>query len=793
MTAMVHHNNMKKAIEATRDEPTPTPTMSETLHSLHQKVSALVQKLSAIGADETMPPWAKQQLHEATLDARSIQEALGHICHVARADSSEIEIEITPPPTVHPTPDRVLTSTKSTPSIIRPTTSEDSNVSVTVQDHTSQHARAPITKRRIVHKVYPETATASVAESQSPPLVTPPTRSDGFNVFDTVQDKPSQPCARVTKSSTTRQAHLETVTATSGPTLRACDMGETLVANLDKIVTQDGFQNEVTLQVQKYDNTNTEANQLGACFIFKSTSARDRFKWPDFGIQQKPPTANEAEKWLNHVIKNPPQHTISHYVGHANHIEFQGRLNPGPHVLSNDALGDIHKPYFHIGADKSANRFHVEDLSCLHEKEPRHGLRSANQVLLGIKIWVLIATRHTTKFRKFIDKHWDTERCGSAVSHLELLVSPAQLRKEGIDFTIQVGYPGNLIVTHPCQYHMVINQGACIAQSINFILPGDSIECDKQLRCSQDGLAPYADELGMPMVSISQPKKCLQSADHKKGLKRAADTDTHIAPKIKKTKKGIYRPQELSHLSQVLKELHKKDLVFQSPQLDSMQSVDERVYRFVCAIASRETVRMFFVMVAAWNKHVHSSNPPQQIGTEPVLRRVMLIKAIEGEGALITFISKHNQLHLHKEYLKKKREGYRILCEMREEVRQKAGWSKSLLEYHLEIGKRFLKLSHGKEGILPFLSCYPQKDFDVRLSNSTWFDDEQVEQMKRLLNTPYTTALLLAGKSLEQAVETLQPLELGFHVDDVSWEELKEDEVITKLELVANHALGASS
>ncbi|KAF0640969.1 hypothetical protein FPSE5266_03277 [Fusarium pseudograminearum] len=697
-------------MEATRDEP----TMSETLHSLHQKVSALVQKLSAIGADETMPPWAKQHLHEATLDARSIQEALGHICHAALADSSEIEIEITPPPTVHPTPNRVLTSTKSTPSIIRPATSEDSNVSVTVQDQTSQHARAPITKRRIVHKVYPETATASVAESQSPPLVIPPTRSD-------------------------------------------------------------------------------EANQLGACFIFKSTSARDRFKWPDFSIQQKPPTANEAEKWLNHVIKNPPQHTISHYVGHANHIEFQGRLNPGPHVLSNDALGDIHKPYFHIGADKSANRFHIEDLSCLHEKEPRHGLRSANQVFLGIKIWVLIATRHTTKFRKFIDKHWDTERCGSAVSHLELLVSPAQLRKEGIDFTIQVSYPGNLIVTHPCQYHMVIIQGACIAQSINFILPGDSIECDKQLRCSQDGLAPYADEFGMPMVSTSQPKKCLQSADHKKGLKRAADTDTHIAPKIKKTKKGIYRPQELLHLSQVLKELHKKDLVFQSPQLDSMQSVDERVYRFLCAITSRETVRMFFVMVAAWNKRVHSSDPPQQMGTEPVLRRVMLIKAIEGEGALITFISKHNQLHLHKEYLKKKREGYRILCEMREEVRQKAGWSKNLLEYHLKIGKRFLKLSHGKESILPFLSCYPQKDFDVRLSNSTWFDDEQVEQMKRLLNTPYTTALLLAGKSLEQAVETLQPMELGFHVDDVSWEQLKEDEVITKLELVANHALGASS
>ncbi|KAJ0131253.1 Satratoxin biosynthesis SC1 cluster protein 4 [Fusarium oxysporum f. sp. albedinis] len=113
-------------------------------------------------------------------------------------------------------------------------------------------------------------------------------------------------------------------------------------------------------------------------------------------------------------------------------------------------------------------------------------------------------------------------------------------QRENIDFTIHVGCPGKLIVTPQCRYHLVVDMGPCIAQSIN--------------------------------LKISQAKQ----------------------PRIQLSPIA-------SELKQLATDFNARGLLFQSPQLNERHPPSERVFRLVCAIISRKTLKTFCSIVQAWN------------------------------------------------------------------------------------------------------------------------------------------------------------------------------------------------
>ncbi|KAM0229880.1 hypothetical protein ACHAP5_011518 [Fusarium lateritium] len=200
-------------------------------------------------------------------------------------------------------------------------------------------------------------------------------------------------------------------------------------------------------------------------------------------------------------------------------------------------------------------------ISLAYTEKPGHRLLSANQVIAGVKIWILMATHHTTKFREFVDQHWGLGPCGMAVAHQSLMISPARLRKEEIDFA---------------------NKGPCFAQSINFKLPGESLLCDRQET----------------------------SLRHKaKSLKRGHEDSEDVSHTHKHS------------LQLIANSLRARGLVFTAPELTSRRLPDENTYRFAYVITSDEAFRGVYSIVDAWNKHVRTLEPEPEETNLPVMRR----------------------------------------------------------------------------------------------------------------------------------------------------------------------------
>ncbi|KAF5638577.1 lysine specific demethylase 4c [Fusarium tjaetaba] len=132
---------------------------------------------------------------------------------------------------------------------------------------------------------------------------------------------------------------------------------------------------------------------------------------------------------------------------------------------------------------------HMEDiLSSTDKGGPVHGLQYVNNVLVGIKIWVLILLEAEAEFKSFIGKDWSIGKCDRAISHEQILVSPSRLVAVGIAHTINIRYRGKLIVTEQTQHHMAIKMGPCMAEFVNLALTGDSVCIPDSAKCDRDDL-----------------------------------------------------------------------------------------------------------------------------------------------------------------------------------------------------------------------------------------------------------------------------------------------------------------
>ncbi|KAG8664265.1 uncharacterized protein FPOAC1_013972 [Fusarium poae] len=265
-------------------------------------------------------------------------------------------------------------------------------------------------------------------------------------------------------------------------------------------------------------------------------------------------------------------------------------------VLVEPLLEDIWEPHYHVGDDMSRAAIHTEYMSSREKGGTLHGLRSANAVLVGIKIWVLISLEAETKVKSFVYENFrDPWKCDRAISHIKILVSSSRLDAQGIAYTIKNGYPGNLVLTEQAQHHMAVNMGPCIAESVNLGLTGDSIRSPDFARCDLDGL-------DLPHLARKAPAPPVPS-------KR-----THVEKQVQPNKRINTRPRAIveqapaalpsqtaetresrgrAALEQVADQLRSAGHVSITPIiLHNLPS--DRIYRLMCAFMSRDTIAAFY-------------------------------------------------------------------------------------------------------------------------------------------------------------------------------------------------------
>ncbi|KAF4449989.1 lysine -specific demethylase 4c-like protein [Fusarium austroafricanum] len=546
-------------------------------------------------------------------------------------------------------------------------------------------------------------------------------------------------------------------------------MGANLVPTLEPLITQASIKNEVSIPPPTPIDLGAFKNAIdptsddcpthtikynggepgqGHCFM---TSSDQEFKWPDFSKAiTKLPTIEEAKKWLDQVINNPPKDPISYYLGHGRNLPYRTQLNPGRRILDDPLFGDIHEAYYHIGDDMSGAFFHNEDASHIEEDGTVHGLRSANAVLVGIKIWLLIAPQDELKFRTFAGKNWCIMICSRGLSHLHILVSPSRLDAEGIGYVIKIGYPGNLIITHQAQHHMVINMGPCIAQSINFALPGDSLCSPEHTRCRHDGLALFAEAHNVPMV----PAKPEQSGSTKR--KRVA-----IAKQVKPKKKSrVQGPTTLTlvdlpsrtrsvatraqrGLDQAAVQLRKSGHVFLTPTIKN-NIPSERIFRLVCSLMSRATISSFYNMAAAWNLDSSPISRQSHAKDIPPRQRAMMIKRLDSDKDLSTYLQRYHQLHLHLSVEAEKQGQLRLASEIKKDILEAEGMGSSNFDKHVRKGMLWKTLGDIHCGLLPLISCYAN-DMGARISTTKWLTKNEFDELNMMMEN-------IAGHQVAQNV-----------------------------------------
>ena len=122
-------------------------------------------------------------------------------------------------------------------------------------------------------------------------------------------------------------------------------------------------------------------------------------------------------------------------------------------------------PYLYFGMWASVFCAHTEDMNLL----------SINFLHAGApKVWYAIAAGDDAqRFEQFCEGHYHHARssCPEYMRHKRAMVSPAILKKAGIQFTTAVQYPGDAMITFPGSYHFGFNTGFNVAEATNFAVP----------------------------------------------------------------------------------------------------------------------------------------------------------------------------------------------------------------------------------------------------------------------------------------------------------------------------------
>ncbi|KAH7175904.1 hypothetical protein EDB81DRAFT_632163 [Dactylonectria macrodidyma] len=547
--------------------------------------------------------------------------------------------------------------------------------------------------------------------------------------------------------------------------LSAAELGEGVVPALQRIIPQPGFDNEISVECPpidldlfkaklsskdvdcQYSTNDFKPGPKGEGYTFVYISERKPpFKWPDLPQDVKLPTEVEARQYLDHFFDHLPKGTVQYFSGHLD-VPYERLLDPGSEILGDPDLADLHRPYWHIGS--GANRFHIEDLSCLENTDPPkpYGLRSANLVLVGVKLWILIAMHHTHKFEQFITTNWKCNDCSHRVGHRSLLISPSRLEKEGIDFTIKVAGPGTLIAPHLCQYHAVVNMGFCIAFSINYTLPGDNL-VSKELRCcGRCGVAKFThrhdvSRVPSPGKSEEVPRTVFSEASRRK---RKARESLQEYPS-KTTRGSTSAKRRWQELEQSIK---MEDPECFLPTISDPSESQVAVIMKAASILSSQAVMQFKNLVREW-RHRESHIVMADGAGDALLQYGRRLKTAVGQSLLAKFELRYAQACLARavDGYKKDRDQLPPGKESIQLLAKQLEMDGNELNRHLEDGRIWNSICGPEDdGILSFVLLDSKKEglFITKKGWRTLSSQQQRTALSGLLDNEHTKSLRQDG------------------------------------------------
>ncbi|KAL6359125.1 hypothetical protein LRP88_09325 [Fusarium phalaenopsidis] len=595
-------------------------------------------------------------------------------------------------------------------------------------------------------------------------------------------------------------------------TISAADMGEGLVQVLHKYMSDPDFDNKVFVplsgidpaEIQKgLDVDYTHCRHTGVQFkagpkgegyanVF-ALEGKCSLDWSKFCSEPvREPTVEEAEEILNRFIDNPPDHSIPYIIGHLKNTPFNEALNPGPAILGNPDLKDLHSEYHHIGLDGSANRFHQEDGTWEDEADgSHHGLCSYNEVYYGYKLWTVVEVHHISKCRDWARAKWNLTKCSEGLSHQCVLIAPATLKRAGIDYKIMVGKPGEAIVTLAGQQHGIVNYGPCVSRSMNFADREGEIQFQKVVYCKEDNMAPvYALH---DARCIDPPRKALPSAvlAKKKSTKRRRGSWADAVSEEKKAKTGQANGKETPRvtpesLQELVDKFRAENLLCKVPTLRADQLPTERVLRLACAMSSRLAIQQFHLMVQSWNRKACLREDVPLPGEDPISRiqhRVLLVDKYASMDTLCKYLVRQSQFSLVKEVEADRQGRMRNDSSFIKQVLQRTHWTQKNYEHHCSKGKQWIAICDRNEGILPFLHHYTEP-FKISPTQCLNLSEDELSSLASLLDNHVSKALLKAGVAFQQAVEGSRSVRFAWDGHQVNWDSLDENKLMSYLEVV---------
>ncbi|KJK74039.1 hypothetical protein H634G_10663 [Metarhizium anisopliae BRIP 53293] len=558
-------------------------------------------------------------------------------------------------------------------------------------------------------------------------------------------------------------------------TISVADMGDNLVGNLSKFALSDSFSNIITIedlyQVEWKDVAKLLDIQQGyahlfvtykpvdvmpACTMLVKDISRQRprqFKFPDPSTPINRPSLHDISKYLEQTVKDPPESSLTYYVGPRLTTCFDHLLHSGPELSKLDNIAGVNSVYDHLGERGSGTAFHHEDAR----------LWSCNLTLFGWKAWILIREHHTAKFEDFVRTKWP-DKCDQFVRHCCLLFAPSSLRDRGIEFDIRCTGPGDLLVTKPRQYHAVINFTNSYAISTNFLPPGEDAIPPGLRVCSECGLRNLYKQ-----VKMAKPKAT------------PVNKRVSIHQAVSEVSEHRVSPNHLQELKCKKNAKESVNSVCTTPIEDPNGHQHDQVLKLVAAMQSRSALLQFCSMVKA-SRAQSSSRSFKNTNSyeERLVQCVTNLNISETDSDVQKLRVRLDQIRLV-DHLENSRTGQlRCSSEVKQRVLRAVNWPEAKLEGHQKKGSKWRKVRGTFTGILCFI--FPQRGNPDKIKQKDYLDlannPKLLAAFHDLLRNDYTQTMCAAGEAFEDSLTGGSLAQFRWEAENVDIWSLPEEEIL---------------
>ncbi|RMZ90280.1 hypothetical protein DV736_g2494, partial [Chaetothyriales sp. CBS 134916] len=461
-------------------------------------------------------------------------------------------------------------------------------------------------------------------------------------------------------------------------------------------------------------------------------------------------------------------------------------------------LNGVHTPWVFLSPAMSVATCHIEDFF----------LQSTLFLWsLCAKIWLTIAPRHADQLEAYIADFFGLGKflCSQFVRAENVLIPPSQLRKWGIDFSIEVLKPGSAIRTaHGKVYHQIINWGPSCAEALNccdraWLPPPQYQPCGRaRARCNRES-GPTWNDMAMGQYRLPEENDLESVPENgpENGLENGPEYVPEYVPenvpdrnsdsieaasncRNKKvsggggrgTEKGIQggkrdtskqrtgdplhserqskrnRTKPLpAQFQEFVNRIQKSDELCQIPRVNSLGLPSFEVFRLVMALSSRSAITQFCGLVRARRDENWSRVQISQ-DKDPFKRIENLIENIDvgqHQSMLSQFFVRLSQFYLAEE-VEKSKKPHQIRAPTPLIRQIKASFGGKRIDNYLRNGNKWRRICGPLKGLLCFFFLGGKNSFDVATTSYLDFDDKDLGAFHKFLNDPYTTAINAAGE-----------------------------------------------